>query len=74
MDVAMILAVSGLALVCAGVAVKIALGKGRNPVLWGVCGLLLSLVSLVIVTVLPASRAVAMQTEAVPMPEVQAAA
>jgi hypothetical protein len=74
MDVAMILAICGLAVVCAGVTVKIALGKGRNPVIWGVFGLLLSLVSLVVVTVLPANKAARMQTETMPMPEVQAAA
>jgi hypothetical protein len=70
----MILAICGLALVCAGVAVRIALGKGRNPVLWGVFGLLLSLVSLVVVTVLPASKAAGIQAETMPLPEVQAAA
>lgn len=72
MDVAMILAICGLAALCAGVAVKIAQGKGRNPVFWGVSGLLLSLPGLLVVTVLPAIPTG--RAEALPVQEVRAAA
>ena len=74
MDVAMILAICGLAAVCAGVAVKIALGKGRNPFFWGAVGLLLGLASLLVVTVLPASKGATIETEAVTAQEAPVAA
>lgn len=56
MDVLMIIAIVGFAVLCGGVSTKIAAGKGRNPLAWGTAGLVLNLLGLLIVIVVP-SRA-----------------
>jgi len=53
MDVVLIVAIVGFAVLCGAVSMKIAAGKGRNPVVWGAIGLILNLPGLLIVVVVP---------------------
>lgn len=53
MDVMMIVAIVGFAVLCGAVSMKIAAGKGRNPIVWGAVGLVLNLPGLLIVLVVP---------------------
>lgn len=57
MDALLIIAICLLAVLCCGVSVKIAIGKRRSPVLWGLVGLLLNLLGLLIVVFVPGHRA-----------------
>ena len=56
MDVMLIIGIVGLAAICCGVSVKIAVGKGRSPLVWGLVGLLLNLLGLLVVVVVPSHR------------------
>ena len=58
MDVMLIIAIIGLAAICCGVSVKIAAGKGRSPLLWGLVGLVLNLLGLLVVVVVPGHKTV----------------
>ena len=53
MDVLMIVAIGGFAVLCGVVSMKIAAGKGRSPFVWGLTGLVLNLAGLLIVLVVP---------------------
>ena len=64
MDVMLVIAIVGLALTCCGVSVKIAAGKGRAPILWGLVGLLLNLLGLLVVVVLPRHKTAPAPTDA----------
>lgn len=53
MDVLMIIAIGGLAVLCCVVSAKIAAGKGRSRFVWGLAGLLLNLAGLLFIVVMP---------------------
>ena len=53
MDVMMIIAVAGFALLCCAVSIRIAAGKQRSPLLWGLVELLFNLVGLLVIVMLP---------------------
>lgn len=53
MDAVMIVAVVGFAALCGAVSFKIAAGKGRNPLLWGLVGLVFNLLGMLVVVVVP---------------------
>jgi len=53
MDGMMVVAICGCAVVCAGVSMKIAAGRGRNPLLWGAVGLVFNLPGLAVTLFLP---------------------
>lgn len=56
MDAVMIVAVVGFAVLCGAVSLKIAAGKGRSPVLWGLVGLVFNLPGLLVAVVVPKAR------------------
>ena len=45
-----------IALVFAFFCHKIAVGKGRGPVLWAILGFLFTIISLIIIAILPSKR------------------
>ncbi|GEM_PF-2887874 len=53
MDIVLIVAIVGFAVLCGAVSMKIAAGKGRNPIVWGAVGLVVNLPGLLIVVVVP---------------------
>ena len=48
-----------IALVFAFFCHKIAVGKGRGPVLWSILGFLFTLIALIIIAILPSKRTTA---------------
>lgn len=48
-----------IAIVCAYACYRIALGKGRGPVLWAMLGFLFPLIALIVIALLPRKEATA---------------
>lgn len=56
MDVMMVLAICGFAVICGGVGMRIAAGKQRSPLLWALVGLVFNVVGLLVLVVMPQHR------------------